>query len=58
MKITKSEINRISIPTSGQVIYWDESLPGFGLRVTPSRMTYIAQGRVAGRTVALRKAPT
>lgn len=51
MKIIKSQINRISIPTAGQTIYWDESLPGFGLRATPSRMTYITQGRVGGRTV-------
>lgn len=51
MKITKSQIDRISSPASGQIIHWDDSLPGFGLRVTPSRTTYIAQGRVGGRTV-------
>jgi hypothetical protein len=51
MRLTKKEIDRIIKPVAGQAIYWDDDLPGFGLRVTPTRMTYIAQGRVNGRTV-------
>jgi integrase len=33
------------------VIYWDTKTKGFGLRVTSSSMSYIAQARVAGKTV-------
>jgi integrase len=51
VKLTKREIDRVVLPSSGQVIHWDSELKGFGLRVTPSRMTYIAQSRVNGRTV-------
>src|SRR6266704_4253063 len=51
MKLTKRDVDRIALPTSGQIFHWDSELRGFGLRATPSRMTYIAQGRVQGRTV-------
>ena len=51
MKLTKREIDRLTLPATGQRIYWDSELRGFGLRLTPSRMTYVAQGRVNGRTV-------
>lgn len=36
-------------PAQGQVIYWDEKLPGFGVRVTPTAKTYIIQYRIFGR---------
>lgn len=51
MRLTKKKIDRVVPPATGQVIYWDDDLAGFGLRVTPTRMTYISQGRVDGRTV-------
>jgi hypothetical protein len=49
MKLTKTNIDRIARPIAGTTFYWDEDLIGFGLRVTPSRMTYVAQARVRGR---------
>src|SRR6185503_15527565 len=51
MKLTKKEIDRLTLPVSGQLIFWDSELKGFGVRLTPSRMTYVAQGRVQGRSV-------
>lgn len=51
MKLTKRDIDKLPRPTSGQRLYFDDDLKGFGLRITPSRLTYIAQGRVEGRTV-------
>jgi len=49
-KLTKKEIDRIPRPAAGQEIYWDTELEGFGLRVTPSRMTYIASKPLADTT--------
>jgi integrase len=51
MKLTKRQIDKLEHPTTGQKLHFDDDQPGFGVRVTPTRMTYIAQGRVAGRTV-------
>ncbi|MBU0513856.1 MAG: tyrosine-type recombinase/integrase [Proteobacteria bacterium] len=50
-KLTKRFINGLTTPGNEQV-YWDEDLPGFGLRVRPSgRRTFIVQYRNAqGRT--------
>lgn len=50
-KITKRTVDAIHHPETGQVFVWDSDLPGFGLRVTPTRKTYIVQSRVAGKTV-------
>src|SRR5688572_20693848 len=50
MKITKREIDRITLPTSGQVLYWDTQLKGFGVRVTPTGISYIVRGSVRGST--------
>ena len=57
MKLTKRTIDAIKHPVEGQVFCWDDELPGFGLRVTPTRKTYIVQRRVAGRTVRVTLAP-
>jgi integrase len=51
MKLTKREIDRLVRPTTGQKLYFDDELKGFGVRLTPTRLTYVAQGRVNGRTV-------
>jgi integrase len=50
MKITKREIDRITLPTSGQVLYWDTELKGFGIRVTPKGISYVARSSVRGST--------
>ena len=57
MKLTKRSVDAIKHPSQSQVFHWDDELPGFGLRVTPTRKTYIAQRRVAGRTVRVTLAP-
>jgi integrase len=48
MKLTKREIDKITLPTQGQTFYWDEELKGFGLRATPSGMSYVVRGTVRG----------
>lgn len=49
-KFSKLEIDRIPHPESGQKLFWDTSLRGFGLRVTPGVKTYIVEGRLHGKT--------
>jgi integrase len=48
MKLTKKEIDRIERPVSGQVFHWDDELKGFGIRVTPTGISYVARGSVRG----------
>jgi integrase len=61
MKLTKRAVDLIPLPPASdkpiQLFYWDDELSGFGLRVTPTRKTYIAQRRVAGRTVRVTLGP-
>jgi hypothetical protein len=51
MKLTKRSIDSLPLPETGQALYWDADLPGFGLRVTKGAKTFIVQRRVAGKTV-------
>lgn len=46
MELTKKIVDGMPKPKSGQMFVWDEKLTGFGLRVTPTKKTYIVQGRV------------
>jgi hypothetical protein len=34
IKLTKSAIDALPIPAS-DLVYWDVSLPGFGVKITP-----------------------
>src|SRR5450759_2870194 len=50
MKQTKSNVEKLAIPSKGQALYWDDDLHGFGVRVTPSgARSYIVQGRANGK---------
>jgi hypothetical protein len=46
-----------SLPTPGsELVYWDETLPGFGAKVTPAgRKVFIILYRTAGAGSRLRK---
>ena len=50
-KLTKTIIDRAQHPANGQTFLWDSELKGFGLRLTPTRKTYIIQSRAGGRSV-------
>lgn len=50
MRLTKSVVDGLEFPSQGQPVYWDDTLPGFGIRVSQTVKTYIAQGRVNGKT--------
>jgi integrase len=51
LHLTKTTIDKIQPPTSGQVLYRDATLPGFGLRVGTKRKMYFVEGQVRRRTV-------
>lgn len=53
MKLTKTRIEALPTPVTGQAFYWDwEDVPnGFGVRVTaPGARSYILQKRVDGKS--------
>lgn len=55
VKFTKSAIDALPIP-SKDVVYWDSSYPGFGVKVTPKgRKVFIVLYRVAGAGSRVRK---
>ena len=50
-KLTKSIIDSIPYPESGQVFYRDSELKGFGIRIGTGSKVYVAEGKVDGKTV-------
>lgn len=49
MKLTKTTIDRLPTPDSGQVLYRDDTLKGFGLRVTAGAKAFIVEKRIDGK---------
>jgi integrase len=52
-KLTKTFVESIPYPDSGQIFYRDSDVKGFGLRVGTSSKVYIAEGKVDGKTVRI-----
>src|SRR4051794_13354180 len=53
--LTKRVIDGLS-PTSKEAVYWDDRLPGFGIKVTPKgRKVFIVMYRTQGGPAKLRK---
>ena len=50
IRLTRKFIDALEFPQSGQIIYRDTMLPGFGLRVGAKSKTYIVEGQVNRRT--------
>lgn len=50
-KLTKSVVDAIPYPETGQTFYRDSEIKGFGLRVGTSSKVYIAEGKVNSKTV-------
>jgi integrase len=49
LRLTKTAVERITAPKSGEVIVWDSDLRGYGVRVSASgRRTYFIYGRTKG----------
>ena len=50
LKITLTNVKAAPVPDRSDVYYWDTSLRGFGLRVTPRGVrSYVLQYRLPGR---------
>jgi len=50
-KLTKSVVDTIPYPETGQTFYRDSEIKGFGLRVGTGSKVYIAEGKVNNKTV-------
>lgn len=50
MRLTKTSVEKLPLPDSGQRIVWDDTLKGFGVRLTPGSRSYVVESRVNGRT--------
>lgn len=50
-KLTVAGVKALKRPAQGEEFVWDTELNCFGVKLTPSRSTYIVQGRAKGRTV-------
>src|SRR5215212_11056384 len=54
-RLTKSVIDALPTPSS-ELVYWDETLPGFGVKITPKgRKVFVVLFRTAGAGSRLRK---
>lgn len=51
IRLTKSAVDALPFEATGQKIYRDDQLPGFGLVVGSKSKTYIVEARVGGRNV-------
>ncbi len=52
MKMTKTTVEALPLPATGQKFYWDDNPKGFGVRVLASGVrSYVVQRMVAGRSV-------
>ena len=57
-KLTKTFIDKVQPPAEGYAIHWDDSLKGYGLRVTAAgKRVFVAQGRVRGKAVCVTLGP-
>lgn len=51
LKFTKLSIEKLPLTNSGQKLYWDTELQGFGLIVGKTMKSYVAQGNINNKSV-------
>jgi integrase len=52
IKLTQPAVEKLKAPSSGRIEYWDNQLPGFGLRISETgRRTWVVMYRVEGKLV-------
>ena len=54
IKLTPTRVENLKAPETGELLAWDKTLPGFGVRVGRRRRTYILQYRFVGRSRRLK----
>ncbi|MGO9935131.1 MAG: tyrosine-type recombinase/integrase [Steroidobacteraceae bacterium] len=47
MRLTDDVLRKVKRPTSGQQFLWDDLVTGFGVRLTPTRTSYVVQWRTS-----------
>lgn len=53
-RLTRTFIEKVEPPETGYQIHWDDTLKGWGLRVTCQRkLSWVVQGRIKGKTACL-----
>lgn len=50
-KITKQFVEKQPLQTSGQVLWWDTELPGFGLRIGQKTKAFFAEAKIYRKTI-------
>jgi len=50
-KLTKLYAEKLAQPAAGQQLIWDTELPGFGLRIGARTKAFVAEAKVARKTV-------
>lgn len=50
IKLNNAGVNGLDLPMQGEYFVWDSEIKGFGIKLTPTSMSYIAQGRVNGKS--------
>jgi integrase len=57
-KITKTFVDKVAAPASGYAMHWDDSVKGYGLRVSEQgKRVFIVMGRVAGKSIQFTLGP-
>ncbi|WP_186402207.1 integrase family protein [Sphingopyxis sp. P1IMeth2] len=57
-KITKAFVDKVNAPAEGYEIHWDDSVKGYGLRVSSQgKRVFIVMGRVLGKSVQFTVGP-
>ncbi|MFU5826566.1 tyrosine-type recombinase/integrase [Pseudomonas aeruginosa] len=57
-RLSKTFIDKVQPPAQGYQIHWDDSLKGYGVRVTAAgKRVFVAQGRVRGKAVCFTIGP-
>lgn len=57
-KITKTFVDRVAPPAEGYAVHWDDSVKGYGLRVSKEgKRVFIVMGRVLGKSIQFTLGP-
>ena len=57
-KITKTFVDKVSPPAEGYTVHWDDSVKGYGLRVSKEgKRVFIVMGRVLGKSIQFTLGP-
>jgi len=57
-KITKTFVDKVAAPAEGYEVHWDESVKGYGLRVSSQgKKVFMVMGRVLGKSIQFTLGP-